>query len=310
MLAPERARGQCHNLGPPLAQRPFPVLHLTPGCVHHVFAPVSMMSPGWKVPGVKAAATLQQPSPGTADHQQLSFEGKVGKRVQGITLPTPVPPTIPRRSPPWTVVAGRSRKEYTRPNDSATLGLDAQCPCRRPRRHPPLPAALASARADPAPVPSAPASGRGAPVAALRAPPAGRSTAGLGQDACPPVRGEPLEPRTAGPPPLGLDAVSRRRHPRSPLLARALSGSSLDRENGTPRASRVFWKKLLRAQSPRFSRGSTLAQRPLRPWPGRPAPAPHPPRPGPRAVPPARSSAAGSRTPSSSASSSPRPAPA
>ena len=244
MLAPERARGQCHNLGPPLAQRPFPVLHLTPGCVHHVFAPVSMMSPGWTVPGVKAAATPQQPSPGTADHQQLSFEGKSGKRVQGITLPTPVPSTIPRRSPPWTVVAGRSRKVYTRPNDSATLGLDAQRPCRRPPRHPRVPSALASARVEPAPVPSAPA---------------GRSTAGLGQDACPPVRGEPLEPRTAGPPPLGLDAVSRRRHPRPASLARALSGSPLDRENGTPRASRVFWKKLLRAQSPRFSRGSTRA---------------------------------------------------
>ena len=246
-----------------------------------------MMSPGWEVPGVKAAATPQQPGPGTVDHHQLSFEGKSGKRVQGITFPTPVPPTIPRRSPPWTVVACCSLIVYTSSNDYATLGLDAQRPCRHPPRHPRVPAALASARADPAPVPSATASGRGAPAAALRAPPAGRSTAGLGQDACPPVRGEPLEPRTAGPPPLGLDAVSRRRHPRPASLARALSGSPLDRENGTPRASRVFWKKLLRAQSPRFSRGPTLPQRPLRPWPGRPDPAPRPPRPDPRAARPA-----------------------
>ena len=184
MLAPERAPGQRHNLGPPLArslaQRPIPVLRLTPGCVHHVSEPVSMMSPGWTVPRVRAAATPPQPNPGSADHHQLPFEGKVGKRVQGITLPTPVPSTIPRRSPPWTVVAGRSRKVYTRPNDSATLGLDAQRPCRRPPRHPRVPSALASARVEPAPVPSAPASGCGAPLTALRAPPAGRSTAGLG----------------------------------------------------------------------------------------------------------------------------------
>ena len=270
-----------------LAQRPIPVLRLTPGCVHHVSEPVSMMSPGWTVPRVRAAATPPQPSPGSADHHQLPFEGKVGKRVQGITVPAPAPPAIPRRSPTWTVVAGCARIVYTRPNDFATLGLDAQRPCRHPLRRPRVSAALASARAEPAPVPSAPASGRGAPLTALRAPPADRSTAGLGQRALLPVRGKPFGPRTAGPPPLGLDPVSRRRHPRSPLLARALSGSPLDRENGTPRASRVFWKKLLRAQGPRFSRGSTLAQRPLRPWPGRPAPGPRPPPPGLRAVRPA-----------------------
>ena len=287
MLAPTRAPGQRHNLGPPLAQRPIPVLRLTPGCVHHVSEPVSMMSPGWTVPRVRAAATPPQPSPGSADHHQLPFEGKVGKRVQGITVPAPAPPAIPRRSPTWTVVAGCARIVYTRPNDFATLGLDTQRPCRHPLRRPRVPAALASARAESAPVPSATASGRGAPLTTLRAPPAGRCTAGLGQRALLPVRGKPFEPRTAGPPPLGLDAVSRRRHPRPASLARALSGSPLDRENGTPRASRVFWKKLLRAQGARFSRPSASDSRRPTPWPGRPAPVPRLQRPDPRATRPA-----------------------
>ena len=241
MLAPARALGQRHNLG--LLVRPVSILERHRP-TRSLLPSVSTMSPVSRVPGERVSATPQQPSASSANPQQLPFEGE---RVQETTPPAPVPSTIPRRSPTWTLVAGRALLEHTRPNDYAILCLDSQRPCRHPPRHPRVPAALASARAESAPVPSATAFGRGAPLTAPRAPPAGRCTAGLGQRARLPVREKPLEPRTAGPPPLGLDAVSRRRHPRPASLARALSGSPLDRENGTPRGSRVFWKKLLRA---------------------------------------------------------------
>ena len=242
MLAPARALGQRHNLG--LLVRPVSILERHRP-TRSLLPSVSTMSPVSRVPGERVSATPQQPSASSANPQQLPFEGE---RVQETTPPAPVPSTIPRRSPTWTLVAWSCSTQSTL--DPMTTQSFVSIPSApAATRHATLafPRPWRPARAESAPVPSATAFGRGAPLTAPRAPPAGRCTAGLGQRARLPVREKPLEPRTAGPPPLGLDAVSRRRHPRPASLARSLSGSPLDRENGTPRGSRVFWKKLLRA---------------------------------------------------------------
>ena len=116
---------------------------------------------------------------------------------------------------------------------------------------------------------------------------------------------EPPARRLSALTPFRAAATPARRRWREPCPVARSTGKM-----GRRAPQEFFWKKLLRAQGARFSRPSASDSRRPTPWPGRPAPVPRLQRPDPRAVPPARSSAAGSRTPSSSASSSPRPAPA